>query len=150
MPTHKETKTVNFTSKQMFDLVADIDKYYEFLPWCNSSKVIKRELVSDNLVRLIADLEIGYKNLVYVYRSDVLLNSNTMEIQVNFIEGPFKYLVNNWLFTSLNNDNSKIDFYIDFELNVKFFNFLISQFFDKAFNKMVGAFESRANQIYTH
>ena len=114
------------------------------------SKVIKRELVSDNLVRLIADLEIGYKNLVYVYRSDVLLNSNTMEIQVNFIEGPFKYLVNNWLFTSLNNDNSKIDFYIDFELNVKFFNFLISQFFDKAFNKMVGAFESRANQIYTH
>ena len=115
MPTHKETKTVNFTSKQMFDLVADIDKYYEFLPWCNSSKVIKRELVSDNLVRLIADLEIGYKNLVYVYRSDVLLNSNTMEIQVNFIEGPFKYLVNNWLFTSLNNDNSKIDFYIDFD-----------------------------------
>ena len=148
MPKHREKKIVKFTALQMFDLVADIDNYHLFLPWCNNSRIIEKTNSDADIERLIADLEIGYKNLVYIYKSEVLLDVINLSIDVSFIHGPFKHLKSKWNFKVLNNNTCEIDFFIDFELNIGVFNILISKFFNQAFNKMVSSFENRANQIY--
>ena len=148
MPKHFEKKIVNFTAKQMYELVADIDNYREFLPWCNDSKIIEVTNIDNEKKTLIADLEIGYKDLVYTYRSNVLLNNQELTIKVDFIHGPFKNLDNSWIFKKIDDQSCEIEFFIDFELNVGVLNLLISKFFDKAFKKMVNSFENRANQIY--
>ena len=148
MPKHFEKKIVNFTAKQMYELVADIDNYCEFLPWCNDSKIIEVTNIDNEKKTLIADLEIGYKDLVYTYRSNVLLNNQELTIKVDFIHGPFKNLDNSWIFKKIDDQSCEIEFFIDFELNVGVLNLLISKFFDKAFKKMVNSFENRANQIY--
>ena len=148
MPKHFEKKIVNFTAKQMYELVADIDNYREFLPWCNDSKIIEVTNIDNEKETLIADLEIGYKDLVYTYRSNVLLNNQELTIKVDFIHGPFKNLDNSWIFKKIDDQSCEIEFFIDFELNVGVLNLLISKFFDKAFKKMVNSFENRANQIY--
>ena len=117
MPKQKESKIVNFTKDQMFDLVADIDRYSEFLPWCNNSKIISKK-IEDNQETVIADLEIGYDQFVYTYRSEVILHANKSEINVRNLDGPFKYLQNNWKFIKINESECEIQFFIDFELNV--------------------------------
>ena len=148
MPKHKETKVVDFTDIQMFDLVADIENYQLFLPWCNNSRIIESTKIDSDKDYVLADLEIGYKNLVYIYRSAVSLDRKNLLIEVEFVNGPFKHLINKWSFKKINDNQCEIYFFIDFELNVGFFNFLISKFFDKAFIKMVSSFENRANQVY--
>ena len=148
MPKHFEKKIVNFTAKQMYELVADIDNYREFLPWCNDSKIIEVTNIDNEKKTLIADLEIGYKDLVYTYRSNVLINNQELTIKVDFVHGPFKNLDNSWIFKKIDDQSCEIEFFIDFELNVGVLNLLISKFFDKAFKKMVNSFENRANQIY--
>ena len=147
MPKQEESKTVNYTKEQMFDLVADIDSYSEFLPWCNDSKVIDRKIDNDREI-IIADLEIGYDQFVYTYRSEVTLQLDKSEISVSNIDGPFNYLENNWKFVKAGQNKCKIYFYIDFELNISFFDILMKKFFNLAFQKMVDAFINRANDIY--
>ena len=148
MPKHSEKKIIKYTALQMFDLVADIDSYHLFLPWCNNSRIVKKTKSDADIEHLIADLEIGYKNLVYIYRSDVSLDRKNLSINISFIHGPFKHLKSRWFFKVLNSNTCEIDFFIDFELNIGVFNILISRFFSKAFNKMVSSFENRASQIY--
>ena len=147
MPKQEESKTVNYTKDQMFDLVADIDRYDEFLPWCNNSKIINTS-IRDDINIVIADLEIGYDQFVYTYRSEVKLHKDKSEINVRNLDGPFKYLENNWKFVSVNESDCEIQFKIDFELNITLFDILMRKFFDLAFQKMVDAFISRANEIY--
>ncbi len=147
MPKQEESKTVNYSKDQMFDLVADIDRYDEFLPWCNNSKIINTS-IKDDIKIVIADLEIGYDQFVYTYRSEVKLHKDKSEINVRNLDGPFKYLENNWKFVTINESESEIQFKIDFELNITLFDILMRKFFDLAFQKMVDAFISRANEIY--
>ena len=147
MPKQDEEKIVSFTKDQMFDLVADIDKYSEFLPWCNKSTIINKQINEDSL-NVVADLEIGYGQFIYTYRSNVLLDKGKNFIKVNHIEGPFNYLENEWRFEEITSKSSKITFSIDFELNIKIFDILITKFFDKAFQKMVNSFHQRAEEIY--
>ena len=147
MPKQEESKTVNYSKDQMFDLVADIDRYDEFLPWCNNSKIINTS-IKDDIKIVIADLEIGYDQFVYTYRSEVKLHKDKSEINVRNLDGPFKYLENNWKFVTVNESECEIKFKIDFELNITLFDILMRKFFDLAFQKMVDAFISRANEIY--
>ena len=147
MPKQEESKTVNYSKDQMFDLVADIDRYDEFLPWCNNSKIINTS-IKDDIKIVIADLEIGYDQFVYTYRSEVKLHKDKSEINVRNLDGPFKYLENNWKFVTVNESECEIQFKIDFELNIRLFDILMRKFFDLAFQKMVDAFISRANEIY--
>ena len=147
MPKQEESKTVNYSKDQMFDLVADIDRYDEFLPWCNNSKIINTS-IKDDIKIVIADLEIGYDQFVYTYRSEVKLHKDKSEINVRNLDGPFKYLENNWKFETVNESRCEIQFKIDFELNITLFDILMRKFFDLAFQKMVDAFISRANEIY--
>ncbi len=147
MPKQNEEKIVSFTKDQMFDLVADIDKYSEFLPWCNKSTIINKQINDDNL-NVVADLEIGYGQFIYTYRSNVIMDNQKNYIKVNHLEGPFNYLNNEWKFEEVSKSSSKIIFSIDFELNIKLFDVLITKFFDKAFQKMVDSFHRRAEDIY--
>ena len=147
MPKQEENKTVSYTKDQMFDLVADIDRYDEFLPWCNNSKIISSSTEGDKQI-IIADLEIGYDQFVYTYRSEVKLHKDKTEINVRNLDGPFKYLENNWKFNTLSEHECEIQFNIDFELNISLLDMLMKKFFDLAFQKMVDAFISRANEIY--
>lgn len=147
MPKQEESKIVSYTKEQMFDLVADIDRYDEFLPWCNNSKVINIRTEGDKKI-VIADLEIGYDQFTYTYRSEVKLHNDKSEINVCNLDGPFKYLENNWKFITTNENECEIQFHIDFELNISLLDMLMKKFFDLAFQKMVDAFISRANEIY--
>ena len=147
MPKQKENKKVSYTKEQMFSLVSDIEKYSDFLPWCNDSKILNRSINNDHEL-IIADLEIGYDQFVYTYRSEVKLYSNTSEIIVKNIDGPFKHLRNNWKFIEIDDNNCEIQFEIDFEMNVALFDILMNKFFDLAFKKMVDAFIDRADEIY--
>ena len=147
MPKQEESKTVNYTKEQMFDLVADIDRYDEFLPWCNNSKIINTS-IKDDIKIVIADLEIGYDQFVYTYRSEVKLHKDKNEINVRNLDGPFKYLENNWKFISVSEHKCEIQFNIDFELNISLLDMLMKKFFDLAFQKMVDSFIGRANEIY--
>tara|TARA_Y100000816_G_C26070186_1_gene562819 strand:- start:1072 stop:1515 length:444 start_codon:yes stop_codon:yes gene_type:complete len=147
MPKQEERKIVTYTKDQMFDLVADIDSYSDFLPWCNNSKIIDRKIEKENEI-LIADLEIGYDQFVYTYRSEVVLSNDKSEINVRNLDGPFKYLENQWKFIQVSENKCEIDFKIDFELNISLLDVLMKKFFNFAFQKMVDAFISRADEIY--
>ena len=147
MPKQEESKTVRYTKDQMFDLVADIDCYDEFLPWCNNSKIINTSIEGDKKI-VIADLEIGYDQFIYTYRSEVILFNDKSQIKVKNLDGPFKYLENNWRFVEINNNECEIYFDIDFELNISLLDILMKKFFDMAFQKMTEAFIERAKDIY--
>ena len=147
MPKQYESRIVSFSKEKMFKLVADIDNYSDFLPWCNNSKIINRESKKGHEI-LIADLEIGYDQFIYTYRSEVILLNDMSSINVKNLDGPFKYLQNEWKFNEINENKCEINFEIDFELNVSLFDFLMKKFFDMAFQRMVEAFINRAEEIY--
>ena len=147
MPKQEEKQLVTYTKDQMFDLVSNIDEYKEFLPWCNDSKIISRERFDDYEV-VTADLEIGYDQFVYTYRSEVKLSKDKSFINVKNLDGPFKYLTNEWKFTDIDEHNSEIEFMIDFELNLSLLDVLMKKFFNLAFQKMVSAFIDRAKEMY--
>ena len=147
MPKQSESRIVSFSKEKMFKLVADIDKYSDFLPWCNNSKIINRESKNGHEI-LIADLEIGYDQFIYTYRSEVKLLDDMSSINVKNLDGPFKYLQNEWKFNEINENKCEINFEIDFELNVYLFDYLMKKFFDMAFQRMVEAFINRAEEIY--
>ena len=139
---HSETKFVNHKPKDLFNLVSDIKKYPEFLPWCLGARV---ELISQN--NLNADLIVGFKLYREVFKSNVFLNRKKFEINVNYLEGPFNHLNNYWKFNKKNN-GCEIDFFVEFNMNAKILNTILERFFNEAILKMVDAFEKRANLLY--
>ncbi len=147
MPSFTQTKNLNYSAKQMFDLVMDIEKYPEFLPWCKKSHIFRR--IDDS--NLEADLLISFKNIFENYRSHVYFNSEKdgYIIDVKAISGPFRLLINNWHFIETGNQKCKIDFHVEFEFNSKLLTKLIGLIFKEASKKMVKAFEERAKKIYS-
>lgn len=142
MPTHAETKTLPYTPGQMFDLVAGVDRYPEFLPWCLASRITKRETDA-----FYADLIIGYKMVREKFTSRVFLNRPDL-IRVEYLSGPMKYLSNEWRFSDDGQGGCVIDFYVDFEFKNPFFQKLMGLFFNEMVKRMVGAFEARAAALY--
>lgn len=142
MPTHAEKRVVPFTPEQIFDLVSDIQRYPEFLPWCVGARIRKRE---GNVV--VADLIIGYKLVRERFTSKVTLDPAGMRIDVEYTEGPFKYLNNHWVFLD-HEQGCTIDFYVDFEFRSRMLQKIIELVFNEAVRRMVTAFEERAYAIY--
>ena len=141
MPTHAEKRVLPYTPAQMFDLVADVGAYPEFLPWCIAARVRKRE--GDIIT---ADLVIGFKMFRERFTSRVTLD-RPRRIDVQYIQGPMKHLNNHWLFAP-HRDGVEIDFYVDFEFRSRILEKLIGTLFNEAFRRMVGAFEIRARVLY--
>lgn len=142
MPTHAEKRLMPYTQQQMFDMVADIESYPEFLPWCTAARIRKRE---GNVV--IADLMIGFKMVREKFTSHVVLENPT-RIHVRYAEGPFKYMNNHWAFEPLPDGGTLIDFYVDFEFHSKILQKVMGALFNEAVKLMVSAFSKRAQQLY--
>jgi len=142
MPTHAEIKVLPHTPEQMFRLVADVEKYPEFLPWCLATRIKER-----NGDVLTADTIIGFKMFREKFTSRVEL-IEPGRINVTYSEGPFKYLNNHWIFSPLDGGRVEIDFYVDFEFKSKILQKVIGAVFNEAVQIMVQAFEKRARAIY--
>jgi coenzyme Q-binding protein COQ10 len=146
MPSFTQTKTLPYPAASMQQLVLDIEKYSEFLPWCRQAKIVRR-VSSQNLQ---ADLLINFKNFFEKYRSDVRYGKTSETvyfIDVAAIEGPFKKLTNRWKFRDLGNGNCEVEFFIDFEFNSIFLTKMLGAVFEKAAEKMMNCFEERAEKI---
>ena len=141
MPTHAEKKLLPYTREQLFDLVADVERYPEFLPWCVGARIRER-----NGNEILGDLLIGYKMVRERFTSRVVL-SRPDRIDVSYSEGPFKYLTNHWLFIP-QKEGCLIDFYVDFEFRSRFLQGIVKMLFNEAVKRMVSAFEARAHALY--
>jgi len=141
MPRHAETRFLPYTPDQMFDLVADIERYPEFLPWCVGMRVRERR---DNVI--LADLMVGFKMIREKFTSRVTLQRPS-RIDVIYIEGPFKHMENHWLFKP-HDRGCLVEFYIDFEFRSRMLRLVMEPLFHEAVRRMVSAFESRAAQLY--
>ncbi|MEQ9331833.1 type II toxin-antitoxin system RatA family toxin [Thalassobaculum sp.] len=142
MPTHAEKRVVPHTPEQLFNRVADISRYPEFLPWCIGARIKRR----DGRV-VFADLVIGYKMIRERFTSRVDPQPDRLRIDVSYSEGPFRYLNNHWVFEP-HPDGCLIDFYVDFEFRNRMLQSVIGLFFNEAVRRMVQAFETRADQLY--
>ena len=142
MPRHTETRNLSYTPDQMFDLVADVKRYGEFLPWVAATRVR-----SDSETLMIADLVVGFKSLKETFASRVKKHRPS-EIEVDYLEGPLKYLHNSWKFRSDGKGGTDIDFCVDFAFKSRIFEALAGQMFDRALRRMIGAFETRAHELY--
>jgi coenzyme Q-binding protein COQ10 len=141
MPTHAEQRVLPYTPQQLFDLVADIERYPEFLPWCVAARVKER-----SAALVVADLVIGFKMFRERFTSRVALDPPE-RIDVTYAEGPFRYLNNHWKFVPVNS-GCKIEFFVDFEFKSRLMQKVIELLFGEAVRRMVGAFEKRARDLY--
>ena len=142
MPTHAEKRFLPYTPQELYDLVADVEKYPEFLPWCLAARIKRREGHV-----FWADLVIGFKMVRERFTSRVALSPEERRIDVTYTEGPFKYLNNHWVFLE-SDGGCTIDFYVDFEFRSAFLQKIIGALFSEAVARMVAAFEKRAQQLY--
>jgi len=141
MPTHAEQRVLPYTPEQLFALVADVERYPEFLPWCVGARV--RERRPDLIV---ADLIIGFRMFRERFTSRVTLDA-PQRIDVSYAEGPFKYLDNHWIFERVPG-GCRIDFFVDFEFHSRLLQRVAEMLFHEAVRRMVAAFEHRAQQLY--
>ena len=141
MPAHTETRDLPYTPEQMFDLVAAIERYPEFLPWCTGARILGRE---GNVVT--ADLDIGYGPLHERYTSRVALD-RPRAIDVGYLRGPFRRLENRWEFRPRAGGCS-VDFRIDFAFRSRLLDAMMGAVFRRAFTRMVQSFEERAEAVY--
>jgi len=147
MPFFKQSKTLNYSAYEMFNLVIDIEKYSEFLPWCKNARIISR-ISAENLQ---AELLINFKNFFEKYTSDVQfgkLENGEYFVDVVAIKGPFKSLINKWKFSPINQHQCLVEFYLEFEFNSKILSKMFSAIFHNATQKMMNAFEQRAKELY--
>ena len=143
MPTHAEQRTLPYRPEQLFDLVADIERYPEFLPWCVACRVTRRD---GNVIW--GDLIVGFKVFREKFTSKVTLNGPG-RVDVEYIDGPFRYLNNHWLFLPVDGGRATtIDFYVDFEFRSRALQAVVRAAFNEAVRRMVQAFEKRAHDIY--
>jgi coenzyme Q-binding protein COQ10 len=142
MPRHTETRNLPYTPQQMFDLVADVRRYQEFLPWVAAVRVR-----SDSETLMIADLVVGFKAIKETFASRVT-KERPGRIVVDYLEGPLKYLHNSWGFEPDGTGGTDIHFCVDFQFRSRIFEALAGQVFDRALRRMTAAFEDRAHQLY--
>jgi coenzyme Q-binding protein COQ10 len=142
LPKHNETRRLPYTPEQMFDLVADVGRYAEFLPWVTAVRV--RE---NSETVMVADLLVGFKALREKFTSRVT-KERPNHIRVEYIEGPLSHLHNDWTFRPDGEGGTLVDFCVDFAFRSRIFEALAGQVFDRALRMMIGAFETRAAKLY--
>jgi len=142
MPGIRETRRLPYSAAQMFDLVADVGRYPEFLPW-----VVATRIKSDDGTEMVADMLVGFKALREKFTSRVH-KERPYHLRVHYVDGPLRDLDNSWTFRDLPEGGCEIDFSVDFAFKNKMFEMLAGQYFDRAFRKMVAAFETRADELY--
>ena len=139
-------KIIHCNKKNLVNMVLDIESYPDFVPWCLDSKIHEKKETED-FIEIKADLRVGKKFLNEVYTSLVLYSKKEDTITVTNIKGPLKYLKNNWIFREINN-NTQLQFSIDFELKNSFLNIIMRNYLNMGLNKIADAFEERARKLF--
>ena len=139
-------KVINCNKNDLIDMTLDIEKYPEFVPWCIDGKILEKK-ESKDFIEIKADLKVGKKFINEIYSSLVLYSKKEDTIIVTNIDGPLKYLKNQWKFKEINS-NTQLEFSINFELKNSFFNLIMKNSFNFGLNKIADAFEDRANKLF--
>lgn len=147
MPQFETRRTVPQSPDQMFALVADVEKYPEFLPLCEALAVRSRK-ERDGKTLLVADMTVGYKAIHETFTTQVLLNPSERAIDVKYLDGPFRYLDNRWRFNAAAG-GCEVHFFIDYEFKSRVLGALMGSMFDRAFRMFSEAFEKRAASVYS-
>ena len=147
MPELSTTRRVNHTASEMFDLVADVEHYPEFVPLCQALDVRKRFKDGAKDV-IVADMTVAYKLVHQTFTSRVTLDRSKLEILVEYLEGPFRRLNNTWKFRAAGPGQCDVQFYIAYEFRSRTLGLLMGAMFDAAFRRFASAFERRADQVY--
>jgi len=139
---------VNHSAPQMFDLVADVERYPEFVPLCQSLKVRQRNAGPNGTEVVIADMTVSFKLVRETFTSRVTLDRSNLNILVEYLRGPFSKLENRWTFEPKSDNSCEVGFYIAYEFKSRMLAMLMGTMFDTAFQRFASAFEKRANKIY--
>jgi len=147
MPNHSEHRKLLYSADQMYQLVADVGKYPEFLPWCSASRIRSRE-IEDDCEIMLADLVISFKVFRERFGSQVRLHPLERKIETEYLDGPFKFLKSSWKFTVTNETECEVDFFVNFEFKSRVLQGIIGVVFSEAMHRIVRAFEKRADDLY--
>ena len=148
MPQFSTRRRVRHTATDMFDLVADVEKYPQFVPLCSALTVKSRSSQGSDVTVLVADMTVAYKIIRETFTSRVMLNRPNLKILVEYLNGPFKRMHNRWTFYPVGEDTSDIEFFIEYEFRSRTLAMLMGAMFDAAFRKFSAAFEKRADDVY--
>lgn len=146
MTTHSETRKLPYSAQQMFDLVADVGRYNEFLPWCSAARINRRTPIGGG-EEIEADLIISFKVFREKFGSRVQLYPEEKRIETAYIDGPFKHMNSTWIFRDVA-EGCEVDFHVDFEFRSAMLQRLIGVVFNEAMQRIVRAFEARAHKLY--
>jgi len=146
MPTHSETRTLPYTAQQMYDLVSDVASYPKFLPWTAAARIKTTQDNGDHTV-MDADLVISFKVFRERFTSRVTLWPAPQKIDTEYLDGPFKYMKSNWAFRDVDG-GCEVSFFVDFEFRNAVLQKIIGVVFNEAMQRVVKAFEKRANTLY--
>lgn len=147
MPMFNSTRRVRHSPRQMFDLVADVEKYPQFLPLCERLVVRRRTAREGGGEVLLADMSVGYKAIAETFTSRVTLDPVNLKILVEYVDGPFRRLENRWSFKP-DESGCEVGFFISYEFASRMLGLLMGSMFDRAFRKFSEAFERRADLVY--
>lgn len=149
MPSFRTERHVRHKAERMFDLVADVERYPEFVPLCTALKVRSRKIDAVGRETLIADMSVGYKMIRERFTSRVTLDKPRLRVLVEYVDGPFSHLENIWTFhDDARGRGSRVAFFIDYEFRSRTLGALMGSMFDAAFRKFAQAFEDRADDVY--
>jgi coenzyme Q-binding protein COQ10 len=148
MPEFSTTRRVRHSAADMFDLVADVERYPEFVPLCRALKVRQRIPEPEGVEVLIADMTIAYKLVREAFTSRVTLDRPNLQILVEYLEGPFSRLENRWAFHPLGERACEVEFFISYEFTSRMLGLLMGSMFDLAFRRFAAAFERRADEVF--
>jgi coenzyme Q-binding protein COQ10 len=149
MPQFTTTRAVRHAAAGMFDLVADVERYPEFVPLCRSLKVRKRIEEPEGVEIVIADMTVAYKLISETFTSRVTLDRPNLQILVEYLEGPFSRMENRWNFRPTGAKTCEVTFFISYEFKSRMLGLLMGSMFDLAFRRFAAAFERRADMVYS-
>jgi len=148
MPHFSTKRRVRHAASDMFDLVADVEKYPQFVPLCSAIKMRSRAAKGDGITVMVSDMTVAYKMIRQTYGSRVTLDRPGLKIVVEYLDGPFSRMQNRWTFHPAGGDSCEVEFYIDYEFRSRTLAMLMGAMFETAFRKFAAAFEKRADEIY--
>lgn len=148
MPTHQETRNLPYSAQQMYDLVADVGSYPQFLPWNSAARIRSRRDIEGGGEVMEADLVISFKVFRERFGSRVTLWPEAKKIDTEYLDGPFKYMKSTWAFRDLPDGGCEVDFFVDFEFRNAILQGIIGVVFNEAMQRIVRAFERRADVLY--
>jgi coenzyme Q-binding protein COQ10 len=148
MPRFSSKRRVQHSAAQMFDLVADVERYPEFVPLCRSLKIRERTPMPDGTEVVIADMTVSFKLVRESFTSRVTLDRSNLKILVEYLRGPFSTLENRWTFEPRSEGACDVGFFLSYEFKSRMLALLMGSMFDAAFARFAAAFEKRADAIY--